>query len=431
MMLARRARIIMASNKMFFSSIVKIASEHAVGPAPICQLSAAYKNMLVHQNYVDDPEQRKLLVKLAQMKDVIEAQRFATPAVSPAPFGFLSSIFREPFSSSSIFKSDEMKFTPRIRGMYVYGGVGCGKTAMMDIFYDCLAIKSKQRTHFHSFMLDVHIRLHKWRQSHKGGMDPVPSIAAELVRNAWVYCFDEFQVTDVADALIMKSLFSTMLRLGAVFLITSNRAPEELYQGGTQRAEFVPFIHLLNKTHDIHLMPAVLDYRTLGQLNQGMYALASASNPNPLWNVFLAFAKSNQVSVNPAVLTVMMGRQLHVPHSAGYSAYFSFDSLCCKPLGASDYIAICQSYRVIFIEGIPLLRDRNEVRRFITLVDNLYESRLKVFFSAAAAVHSLLSGLDPNSDESFAWNRLVSRVTEMQTNEYWAQCDHQRSHRVN
>jgi len=417
-MLARRAATFLASKRSFVSAMN--TSENSSGTSSLRQLHSAYQKILDQKNYVDDSEQRKLLEKLAHLKDAVESQRNASPVDSHQPVGFLQSIFRKSYTASN---SDELSFTPRIRGMYVFGGVGCGKTAMMDIFYDCLAIDSKQRTHFHAFMLDVHVRLHKWRQSHAGGMDPVPSVAAGLVRNAWVYCFDEFQVTDVADALIMKSLFSTMLRLGAVFLITSNRAPEELYQGGTQRAEFIPFINLVNRTHDVHRMPALLDYRTLGHRNQGLYAIFSVDNPNPLWKVFLVLAKDRQISVKPAVLTVMMGRQLVVEHSAGSVAYFSFESLCCKPLGASDYIAVCGSYTVLFIEGIPLLRDRNEVRRFITLIDNLYESRVKVFFSAAASVDSLILGLDPNSDEIFAWDRLVSRVTEMQTNEYWTQCD--------
>jgi predicted ATPase len=403
-------------------------TEQAVEAASLHQLSAAYQKFLVQQNYVDDPEQRKLLAKLARLKGAVESQRFAAPVDSHRPLGLLSSIFLKYNSPTCSFKSDELSFTPRIHGMYVYGGVGCGKTAIMDIFYDCLSISSKQRTHFHTFMLDVHVRLHKWRQSHAGGMDPVPSVAAGLVQNAWVYCFDEFQVTDVADALIMKSLFSTMLKLGAVFLITSNRAPEDLYLGGTQRAEFVPFIDLVNKTHDVHRMPSLIDYRTLGHRNQGMYAITTAENPNPLWNVFLMLAKNYRVSMKPAVLSVMMGRELAVPHSAGSTAYFSFDSLCCRPLGVPDYMAICGSFRLLFIEGIPLLHDRNEVRRFITLVDNLYESRIKVFFSAAAPVESLISGLDPTSDEAFAWKRLVSRVAEMQTNEYWSQCDSRNLH---
>jgi predicted ATPase len=405
----------------------------ALEAASLHQLSAAYQKILVQQNYVDDLEQRKLLAKLARFKGAIESQRCAAPMDSNQPLGFLPSLFRKSKSlfAPSASNSNMQPFTPRIRGMYIYGGVGCGKTAMMDIFYDCISINCKQRTHFHSFMLDVHDRLHKWRQSHAGGMDPVPCVAAGLVQNAWIYCFDEFQVTDVADALIMKSLFSTMLKLGAVFLITSNRAPEDLYQGGTQRAEFVPFIDLLNKTHDVHRMPALVDYRTLGLRNQGMFTMTNTENPNPLWNVFLMLVKDHQVSLKPAVLTVMMGRELAVPHSAGSIAYFTFDSLCCKPLGASDYIAICGSYRLLFIEGIPLLRDRNEVRRFITLVDNLYESRVKVFFSASAPVQSLISGLDPTSDEAFAWDRLVSRVTEMQTNGYWSQCDSQNSRHSN
>ncbi len=430
-MLLRRTAVIMAFQRMSFASALSKQTEDTLEAASLEQLSAAYQKILIQQNYVDDLEQRKLLAKLARLKGAVESQRFAAPVVSHQPLGFLSSIFRRSESVPSASKSDERSFTPRIRGMYVFGGVGCGKTAMMDIFYDCLSIKSKQRTHFHSFMLDVHVRLHKWRQSHAGGMDPVPSVAAGLVQNAWVYCFDEFQVTDVADALIMKSLFSRMLHLGAVFLITSNRAPEDLYQGGTQRAEFIPFIDLLNKTHDVHQMPSLFDYRTLGHRNQGMYAVTSAENPNPLWNVFLMLAKDHHVSIKPSVLTVMMGRELAVPHSAGNIAYFSFDSLCCKPLGASDYIAICGSYQLLFIEGIPLLRDRNEVRRFITLVDNLYESRVKVFFSAAAPIQSLILGLDPTSDETFAWDRLVSRVTEMQTNEYWSQCDTRNLHGAN
>ena len=428
-MLARRTAIAVDFSWRKFAAAVCTSTEHAA--ASSSQLSAAYQKFLVHHNYIDDLEQRKLLAKLARLKDEVETQRFAAPADSHEPVGFLASIFRKSPSTVSVSKSAQLPFTPTIRGMYIFGGVGCGKTAMMDIFYDCLAVNKKQRTHFHSFMLDVHMRLHKWRQSHAGGMDPVPSVAAGLVQHAWVYCFDEFQVTDVADALIMKSLFSTMLRLGAVFLITSNRAPEELYQGGTQRAEFVPFIDLLSKTHDVHRMPAQLDYRTLGHRNQGMYVVASLDNLKPLWNVFLALAKDQQVSVKSDVLTVMMGRTLAVPHSAGDVAYFSFDALCCKPLGASDYIAICGAYRVVLIEGIPLLRDRNEVRRFITLVDNLYESKVKVFLSAAASVNSLMQGLDPNSDEMFAWDRLVSRVTEMQSNEYWTQCNERRAHHVN
>jgi cell division protein ZapE len=310
-----------------------------------------------------------------------------------------------------------------VKGLYIHGGVGRGKTMLMDMFFDAVPIQRKRRAHFHAFMADVHERIYRHRQKFKNGetkqADPIPPVASELFAEARLLCFDEFSVTDIADAMILARLFGELFAKGCVLVATSNVEPSELYRDGLNRGLFLPFIDLLKANAEIVSLDTETDYRL------------KKTNGHPVWLAPLgpeteaAMDRAWYVETGGTPETSdeigRKGRKIHVPSAAGRSARFTFADLCAQPLGAADYLAILSKYRTIFIDHVPHLGPhlRNETKRFIILVDALYDQGARLFASAVAEPQLLLTA--KKGTEGFEFDRTVSRLIEMQSAEYAAQ----------
>ncbi len=309
-----------------------------------------------------------------------------------------------------------------IRGLYVYGSVGRGKTMLMDMFFAKAPVERKRRLHFHEFMADVHGRIHEHRQKLKAGetkqADPVPPVAAALFAEAELLCFDEFTVTDIADAMILGRLFTELFSLGCVLIATSNVEPQNLYREGLNRSLFLPFIALLQENVDVITLDSPTDYRMEKLASLPVYMTPADERADAAmeaaWHQVIDGAKSAPDEIP------MKGRSIHVPAAAGRAARFSFADLCEKPLGASDFLAIADRYDAIFIEHIPKLgpEKRNATKRFITLVDALYDNSVRLYATAAAPAEDLLS--ERHGTEGFEFDRTVSRLFEMRSPDYLA-----------
>ena len=308
------------------------------------------------------------------------------------------------------------------RGLYVYGAVGRGKTMLMDMFFDAVETPLKRRTHFHAFMADVHARLHLWRQERKrgevAGEDPIAPVAAELAREASLLCIDEFSVRDIADAMILGRLFVALFGAGVVVVATSNVGPDDLYKDGLNRALFLPFIALIEEKLDIVELDARTDYR-LEKLKRApvYYSPISPKADAALDAAFLALTGHDQ---GKPLEIELLGRHLGVPQAIDGVARFDFDALCRKPLGSADYLKISQRFHTVIIDRIPALAagERNEAKRFIILIDALYDMRVKLIASAAGEPESLYAGVD--GPEAFEFDRTASRLYEMRSAEYLA-----------
>lgn len=272
------------------------------------------------------------------------------------------------------------------------GGVGRGKSMLMDLFFEHAPVERKRRVHFHAFMLEVHKHIHPWRQQGRQsqtriGADPIPPVADIITESATLLCFDEFQVHNPADAMILRRLFTALFGNGIVVVSTSNRVPDDLYQGGLNRDRFQPCIDLLKERLDI----VVLD--------EDFTRLTDAADGKP-----------DQI--------VLRGRRIVVPEAAKGVARFSFSDLCESAVGAEDYLAIAQLYHTVIVADVPRLsaEKRNEAKRFVTLIDALYEHKVKLIISAAAAAEDLYA----KGHGAFEFERAVSRLHEMQSEEYLA-----------
>lgn len=308
------------------------------------------------------------------------------------------------------------------RGLYIYGPVGGGKTMLMDMVFEGAETPLKRRAHFHAFMADVHARLHEWRQALKrgevSGEDPIAPVAAELAREASLLCFDEFSVRDIADAMILGRLFTALLAAGVVVVATSNVAPDELYKDGLNRALFLPFIALLKERLDVVELAARTDYR-LEKLKRApvYYTPMSPKADAALDKAFVALTGHER---GQPITIELLGRFLDVPQAIDGVARFDFDSLCRRPLGSADYLKIAQRFHTIILDRIPSLgqSERNEARRFIILIDALYDMRVKLIASAAGEPDALYTGAD--GAEAFEFKRAASRLIEMRSADYLA-----------
>jgi cell division protein ZapE len=308
------------------------------------------------------------------------------------------------------------------RGLYIYGAVGRGKTMLMDMFFDAVEAPLKRRTHFHAFMADAHARLHQWRQASKRGEatgeDPIAPVAAELAREASLLCFDEFSVRDIADAMILGRLFAALFAAGVVVVATSNVAPADLYKDGLNRALFLPFIALLSDRLEVVELDARTDYR-LEKLKRApvYYAPLGPKADAALDAAFLALTGHDKGE--PARIE-LLGRHLDVPQMIDGVARFDFGSLCRRPLGPADYLKIAQRFHTVVLDRIPALApsERNEAKRFIILIDALYDMRVKLIASAAGEPETLCSGAD--GAEAFEFARTASRLYEMRSFDYLA-----------
>lgn len=303
------------------------------------------------------------------------------------------------------------------QGLYVFGGVGTGKSMLMDLFFESAPCESKRRVHFHAFMQEVQDRLHAWRKETKGSKaDPLPDLAAEIAKQATLLCFDEFHVVNIADAMILGRLFETLFERGVVVVTTSNWPPDRLYEGGLQRDRFLPFIDLLKQRLDVLELDSGVDYRRHRMRNLPVYH--APLGPRATASLDDAFEQLTDGAVPAPTHLHFKGRSLPVSMAARGVARFSFEELCAKPLGAGDYLAIAVQFHSVILSGVPTLgpENRDQARRFMTLIDALYEHRVNLVISAEAPPERLY----PTGDGAFEFERTVSRLQEMRSSEYIA-----------
>jgi cell division protein ZapE len=307
-----------------------------------------------------------------------------------------------------------------LKGLYIHGAVGRGKTMLMDLFFGYVPARRKRRAHFHDFMADVHARIHAFREAVKAGKakgtDPIPPVAAALAEEARVLCFDEFAVNDIADAMILGRLFHALWAEGVVVVATSNVEPGDLYRDGLNRALFLPFIEELRQHMDVLKLEARTDYRLEKLSGAPVYhAPADAAAKAALDAAWRRL--TGDAPATPATLVVRT-RKLDVPAAAAGVARFAFADLCARPLGTSDYLMIAREFHSVILDGVPAMgfETRNEAKRFITLIDILYEHRVKLVMSAAGAPDRLYHA--EQGREAFEFDRTVSRLIEMQSDSY-------------
>jgi cell division protein ZapE len=306
-------------------------------------------------------------------------------------------------------------------GVYLWGGVGRGKSMLMDLAFDHIDLQPKRRVHFHEFMIETHHRLRDARRGEEG--DPIAPVAEQIAQEARLLCFDEMQVTNPADAMILSRLFGKLLDQGVKVVTTSNRSPRDLYRGGLNRELFLPFIELIDQRMLVAEVNGPTDYR-LDRL-EGVEVWHVPNGPEATADLSRAFFQltdypvEDRARVPSEQLDVGGGRSIHVPKSLKGVAVFSFKRLCGEPRGAADYLAIARRYHTVIIVGIPVMDPemRNEAARFITLIDALYEHKVKLLAGADAEP----SGLYPSGDGSFEFQRAVSRLEEMRSAEYLAE----------
>jgi cell division protein ZapE len=314
------------------------------------------------------------------------------------------------------FLTRSNKHRSMIRGAYVWGDVGRGKSMLMDLFYDCLPDQGKKRVHFHAFMRDIHERIHGWRQlKPKGNL--LELVARDVASGLKVLCLDEMQVHDITDASIVSKLFTLLFERGLLIVTTSNRAPKDLYQGGIQREQFIPFIELLEEKTYVLCLAGEHDYRLrqLQSLDQTYIHPLNECSDNFCAKAYGAMTQNGN---SHETIIEVSGRRISFERSCRGVAWTTFDEMCERPLGAADYLEIAEEFDTIILQGIPILspEKRNEAKRFVTFVDALYEAKVKLICSAAAAPDQLY----PSGHGAFEFERTVSRLMEMQSARYLA-----------
>jgi cell division protein ZapE len=362
------------------------------------RLRERYRDLLAAGTLRADPAQAEVVARLAELADALAAYPPAAPRA-----GWLDRL-----------RGRSARRLAPPRGLYLHGPVGRGKSLLMDLFFETAPVAARRRVHFHAFMLEVHARLDRQRKAAGDGADPLAPLADALLDEAWLLCFDEFHVQNIADAMILGRLFEALLARGMVVVATSNFAPERLYEDGLNRDRFLPFIALLRERLRVLELVGATDYRLerLRDVPVWQQPLGAEAEAR-LEQIFQAL--TDGAAGAPATLAVG-SRRLTVPRAARGVAWFDFEALCEQPLGAADYLALTERFHTVLLSGVPQLTPdkRNQARRFITLVDALYDRRINLVASAAAAPEALY----PAGDGAFEFQRTVSRLNEMRSRDY-------------
>jgi cell division protein ZapE len=328
---------------------------------------------------------------------------------------------RKSSSLGWLFAKREQAGAP-LKGLYVHGEVGRGKTMLMDLFFAASAVKRRRRAHFHEFMADVHERVrlfrHKIKRGDIGDTDPIKLAADQIADETWLLCFDEFHVTDIADAMILGRLFTRLFELGVVLVATSNLAPDDLYAGGLNRALFVPFIHLLQRHVEVARLEARTDYRLEKLEDVAVWHVPvdeeAAVALDMAWQKLTGLLEGEPQEI------ALQGRVLRVPEAAMGVARFAFAQLCEQPLGANDYLRLAREFHTLIVDNIPVMDfpQRNAAKRFIILIDTLYDNAVKLVASASAEPAALYLATD--GYETHEFKRTASRLIEMRSQSYLA-----------
>ena len=354
----------------------------------------AYEDSLARDGHVRDPAQLAIIDSLEDLQQRIQQTRRSRR-------GLLKRLAKPSRADSG-----------EIKGLYLWGGVGRGKTFLMDLFFDSLTTKNKRRVHFHRMMHEIHDRL-----SHLGDIEnPLDAVAASIAADTEVLCFDEFFVSDIADAMILSKLLDGLFKRGVILVATSNSQPDDLYKDGLQRQRFLPAIELLKKFTDVIHMDSGTDFRLRLLQKAGTYLTPDDAQALARLNFFFDETAHSEIRTDRGL--DINGREIKTLRSAKGIAWFDFAALCDGPRSQSDYIELARWYPSIIVSGVPLLDPMREdqTRRFIALVDEFYDRRVKLIISAAAAAELLYSG----TRLSFEFDRTVSRLIEMQSTEYLA-----------
>ena len=364
-----------------------------------------YENLVAAKKLERDRAQERLLARFAALEQRVTAHRSARRT---RPVGWL-------FGGRN--QDDDLA-----KGIYVFGEVGRGKTMLMDLFFEASPVVRKRRVHFHEFMADVHERVRAFRQKLKDGEiegdDAIRLAAGELAEESWLLCFDEFHVTDIADAMILGRLFARLFELGVVVVATSNVAPSDLYKDGLNRALFLPFIAMIERHMEVLSLQARTDFRLEKLAGQKVWYVpaddAATAALDEAWRRLVGSA-----SGMPQELSVK-GRRLRVPRAAMGVARFFFHDLCEQPLAAADYLRIAHEFHTLIIDRIPVMGfdERNAAKRFIILIDTLYDHSVKLVASAAAEPDALYQASD--GYEASEFKRTASRLIEMRSQSYLA-----------
>ena len=374
------------------------------GPLP------AYRALVARAELAADPSQERAAARLQGLWEALHD--YDPPAPSSPPPGFLGRLLR--------WKTGETMAPPNTpKGLYLIGEVGRGKSMLMDLFFATAPMTRRQRIHFHRFMQNAHARVHAWKKANPNGTDPIPPLADGIAAEATLLCFDEFQVNDIADAMILGRLFQALFARGVVVVATSNVSPGDLFKGQPGRDAFLPFIALIEQRLDIVTMDAGRDFRR--ERMRGMRTWHVPADDFSRRALDEAFATlTSGATPHPLTLTVM-GRALVAPVTADGVARFDFDMLCGTALGAGDYLAIASRFHTLILDGVPRLSPDNYdvARRFIVLVDTLYDQRVKLIASAGAAPDQLYK----RGENARMFERTASRLDEMQS-EDWLKHQH-------
>jgi len=384
------------------------ARAEVLTPDPDAGLLPAYRARVAAGALAPDPAQA---MAAETLQDLWRRLRGYEPAPEAAPeqaSSFLGRLFRRRPADEALPAAPQ--------GVYLVGEVGRGKSMLMDLFFACAQVRRKKRIHFHQFMQDCHQRIHAWRRGHPGEADPIPPLAESILAEAALLCFDEFQVHDITDAMILGRLFEALFARGAVVVATSNTLPDDLFKGKPGRDAFLPFIAVLKSHVEVLVLEAARDYRR--DRIRGLPTWHVPADGRAERALDRAFEELAGVKHGEPLRLPVLGRWLELPEAARGVARADFDGLCGRPLGPADYLAVATHLHTLVLDGIPRLGPENfdKARRFITLVDALYEHRCKLVASAEATPDTLYE----RGENAAMFERTASRLVEMQSQDYLA-----------